>query len=91
MQLLKIFTPIKPSYFMIVTCPLQSTIIRVSLSPCKKCQTWSLFGELICVINMEHPLPYRWRHKVENQHRRLTKLLNAKRVLAEIKKKYSEF
>lgn len=52
---------------------------------------WTLAGELMCVSNLEHPLPYRWRAKVDGDSIRKTKLLNSLRVLKEIKEKSSNF
>lgn len=52
---------------------------------------WSLFGELLCVSNIEHPLPYRWRIILDNDSKRKIKLLNSLRILKEIGKRYPNF
>lgn len=52
---------------------------------------WSLFGELLCVSNLEHPLPYRWRISLDNESKRKIKLLNSLRILKEIGKRYPNF
>ena len=45
---------------------------------------WSLFGDVLCVFNIEHPLPYRWRIKVSNYHKRKAQFTEAKNLLDEI-------
>ena len=50
-----------------------------------------MFGDLLCVTNLEHPLPYRWRITMDNDQKRKTKLLNSHRVMKEIKKRYPNF
>ena len=52
---------------------------------------WSLFGELLCVSNIEHPLPYRWRILLDNDSKRKIKLLNSLRILKEIGIRYPNF
>lgn len=52
---------------------------------------WSLLGELVCVTNLEHPLPYRWRLESDNNLKRKTKLLNSLRILKEIKRRFPSF
>ncbi|CDW80516.1 rna recognition motif [Stylonychia lemnae] len=52
---------------------------------------WSIFGELLCVSNIEHPLPYRWRIILDNDSKRKIKLLNSLRILQEIGKRYPNF
>lgn len=52
---------------------------------------WSIDGELLCVSNMEHPLPYRWRIQVDIDLKRKTKLINSLRVIKEIVKRFPNF
>ena len=52
---------------------------------------WSMFGEAHCVINLELPLPYKWRVKLDNDQKRQTKLLNSLRITKEIGKRYPKF
>ena len=52
---------------------------------------WSLFGELLCVTNLEHPLPYRWRIVLEDDSKRRIKLMNSIRILREISERYPNF
>jgi hypothetical protein len=52
---------------------------------------WSIFGELVSVTNLEHPLPYRWHIKMDNDLKRKTKLLNSLRIVKEITKRYPKF
>jgi len=52
---------------------------------------WSLAGDLVCVSNLEHPLPYRWRIQADNDSKRKTKLLNSLRIINEIKKRFPNF
>ena len=52
---------------------------------------WSIFGELISVTNLEHPLPYRWRITLTDDSKRRTKLLNSLRVMKEISVRYPNF
>ena len=52
---------------------------------------WSLFGELLCVTNLEHPLPYRWRITLDDDSKRRIKLLNSLRILKEIENRYPNF
>lgn len=50
-----------------------------------------MFGESQCVINLELPLPYKWRIKLDNDQKRKTKLLNSLRITKEIAKRYPKF
>ena len=52
---------------------------------------WSMFGDLHCVTNLEHPLPYRWRINLEDDSKRRIKLLNSLRILCEIGQRYPNF
>jgi len=52
---------------------------------------WSLFGELLCVTNVEHPLPYRWRIQLDDDSKRRVKMLNSLRIINEIGNRYPNF
>ncbi len=77
---LSIFKAIKVPNYLLVSCSNQPLI-----------RMWSIFGDLVCVTNLEHPLPYRWRHKMENKTKRETKLHNSLRIIKEVKKRYPSF
>ncbi len=58
---------------MIITCN-NTSVIRM----------WSLLGQLLCVTNIEHPLPYRWRLTLDDDSKRKIKMLNSLRIMKEI-------
>lgn len=45
---------------------------------------WSLLGELICVVNVEHPLPYRWRLKINRYDKRQEQYVKAMKLFKEL-------
>eukprot|EP00347_Sterkiella_histriomuscorum_P004350 403360783 len=45
---------------------------------------WSLFGEPLCVLDIDQPLPYKWKLKISSYFRRKKKYLEAVDILSQL-------
>ena len=45
---------------------------------------WSLFGESLCVLDIDQPLPYKWKLKISSYFRRKKKFQEALLILEQL-------